>query len=190
MPTDYRQGTTYTRNKPSRKNPPIAEKAKSKAQQKFMGMVHSTQKGESPASPAVAKAAKSIKPDDAEDFASTKHKGLPGHVPQEEGAKMARLRELVRYQVEQHVFERRFMEGLKSGYREMSEAGPEAGSGTGFKNLVRSLAAQEGVEMCRHDFKEMAEAKVRDPKALAAFIGRKKFGKKKFQDLAARGQKN
>lgn len=163
---------------------------KSKAQQRFMGMVHSTQKGEEPASSAVAKAAKSIKPSDAEEFASTKHKGLPGHVPQEEGTKMARLRELVRYHVESAVFERRFTEGLKSEYRTMKEAGSEAGGGTGFKNLVKSLAAQEGVEVCRHDFKEMAEAKIRDPKALAAFIGRKKFGKERFQNLAARGQKN
>ena len=163
--------------------------AKSKAQQRFMGMVHSTQKGEAPASAAVAKVAKSIKPGDAEKFASTKHTGLPGHVPQEEGAKMARLRELVRGQVEQAVFERRFVEGLRAGVKsgEMREAGETPGSG-GFKNLVRSLAQQEGVEVCRHDFKEMAEQKIRDPKALAAFIGRKKFGKEKFQKMAAKGK--
>ncbi len=63
--------------------------ATSKAQQRFMGMVHSTQKGEKPASPAVAKTAKSIKPDDAKDFASTKHKGLPARKEEE-------LREYVR----------------------------------------------------------------------------------------------
>lgn len=53
----------------------------SKAQQRFMGMVHATQKGdmESP-SPEVAKAADSMTDKDAKDFASTKHKGLPDHV--------------------------------------------------------------------------------------------------------------
>jgi Protein of unknwon function (DUF3008) len=56
---------------------PIAEKAKSKKQQKFMGMVHATKKGEKPASKEVAKTAKSMDKKDAEDFASTKHKGLP-----------------------------------------------------------------------------------------------------------------
>ena len=56
---------------------PIAEKAVSKKQQRFMGMVHATQKGEKPASGAVAKTAKSMGKKDAEDFASTKHKGLP-----------------------------------------------------------------------------------------------------------------
>ena len=56
--------------------------AKSKAQQRFMGMVHATQKGEKPASAKVAKVAKSIKKKDAEDFASTKHKGLPKKVKQ------------------------------------------------------------------------------------------------------------
>jgi hypothetical protein len=56
---------------------PIAEKAVSKKQQRFMGMVHATQKGEKPASGAVAKVAKSMGKKDAEDFAATKHKGLP-----------------------------------------------------------------------------------------------------------------
>jgi len=56
---------------------PIAEKAVSKKQQKFMGMVHATQKGAKPASKEVGKAAKSMGKKDAEDFASTKHKGLP-----------------------------------------------------------------------------------------------------------------
>jgi hypothetical protein len=55
----------------------LDEKAVSKKQQKFMGMVHAAQKGERPASGAVAKVAKSMGKKDAEDFASTKHKGLP-----------------------------------------------------------------------------------------------------------------
>ena len=55
----------------------LDEKAVSKKQQKFMGMVHAAQKGEKPASKEVAKTAKSMGKKDAEDFASTKHKGLP-----------------------------------------------------------------------------------------------------------------
>lgn len=55
----------------------IAEKAVSKAQQKFMGMVHAAQKGEKAASPEVAKVAKEMGKKDAKGFASTKHKGLP-----------------------------------------------------------------------------------------------------------------
>ena len=55
----------------------VNEKAVSKKQQKFMGMVHAAQKGEKPASKEVAKTAKSMGKKDAEDFASTKHKGLP-----------------------------------------------------------------------------------------------------------------
>jgi hypothetical protein len=55
--------------------------AQSKAQQRFMGMVHSAQKGdmENP-SPEVSKAADSMSDKDAKDFASTKHDGLPDHV--------------------------------------------------------------------------------------------------------------
>jgi hypothetical protein len=51
--------------------------AVSKAQQRFMGMVHAADKGETPASPEVAKVAKSMDDKDAKDFASTKHDGLP-----------------------------------------------------------------------------------------------------------------
>ena len=50
----------------------------SKAQQRFMGMVRATQKGEMKnPSPEVQDAANSMKKKDAKDFASTKHKGLP-----------------------------------------------------------------------------------------------------------------
>jgi hypothetical protein len=55
----------------------LGEKAVSKKQQKFMGMVHATQKGEKAPSKEVAKVAKSMGKKDAEDFAATKHKGLP-----------------------------------------------------------------------------------------------------------------
>lgn len=61
----------------------LSEKAVSTAQQKFMGMVYATKKGAKPMSPEVAKAAKSMSTKEAEKFASTKHKGLPGHVAKE-----------------------------------------------------------------------------------------------------------
>lgn len=53
--------------------------AQSKAQQKFMGMVHAAQMGDKAASPEVAKAAKSMSKKSAKDFASTPQKGLPEH---------------------------------------------------------------------------------------------------------------
>jgi hypothetical protein len=69
----------------------LDEKATSKAQQRFMGMVHSIQKGEKVkgASSELKKTAKSMGKKDAEDFAATKHKGLPEKVKAKktEGAK-------------------------------------------------------------------------------------------------------
>ena len=53
--------------------------AKSKAQQRFMGMVHAAQKGEGVASPEVAQAAKSMSKKSATEFANTKQGGLPEH---------------------------------------------------------------------------------------------------------------
>lgn len=62
---------------------PIAEKAVSKAQQRFMGMVRDQQEHGGSASPEVKKAAKGMSKKDAKDFASTKHKGLPEKVKSE-----------------------------------------------------------------------------------------------------------
>lgn len=49
---------------------------------------------------------------------------------------------------------------------------PKLGSGKRFSNLVNKL-----------------KGKVKSPKAVAAAIGRKKFGKKKFAKLGAKGRK-
>ena len=59
--------------------------AKSKAQQKFMGMVYSTKKGKlKNPSDSVALATEGMSVEDVKDFASTKHDGLPGRVVEEE----------------------------------------------------------------------------------------------------------
>jgi hypothetical protein len=47
------------------------------------------------------------------------------------------------------------------------------GSGARYRKLVKELAANGAKE----------------PRALAAYIGRKKYGKEKFQQLAAAGRK-
>ena len=57
--------------------PVLSEKAMSKAQQRFMGMVYAAKKGEEPASPEVAQAAAGMSKAEAKKFAKTKHKGLP-----------------------------------------------------------------------------------------------------------------
>ncbi len=74
--------------------------AVSKAQQRFMGMVHAAQKGEEPASPEVAKVAADMDKADAKDFASTSHKGLPNK--KEELVKEA-IRKYIRESFKQSV---------------------------------------------------------------------------------------
>jgi hypothetical protein len=71
--------------------------AVSKAQQRFMGMVHATQKGDidSP-SPEVEKAADSMSDKDAKDFASTSHKGLPDKKDEQIKQLKEKIRQLVR----------------------------------------------------------------------------------------------
>ena len=70
--------------------------AVSKAQQRFMGMVHAVQKGDMEApSKEIEKAADSMTDKDAKDYASTSHKGLPN---KKESMKITkeRLKELVK----------------------------------------------------------------------------------------------
>lgn len=54
---------------------------------------------------------------------------------------------------------------------------PKLGTGTRFANLKRTLGSRKG------------KKKIKNPGALAASIGRKKYGPKKFAQLAAKGRK-
>jgi hypothetical protein len=56
----------------------------------------------------------------------------------------------------------------------MAKKKPKLGTGKRFKSLKQKLARKKGVS---------------NPGALAAAIGRKKFGKKKFAKLSAKGRK-
>jgi hypothetical protein len=65
----------------------MTEKAESKQQQKFMGLALSVKRGDTPKSKVskdVKDVAKKMSEKDLEDFASTKHKGLPKKVKKEE----------------------------------------------------------------------------------------------------------
>ena len=55
----------------------------------------------------------------------------------------------------------------------MKRRKPKLGSGKRFKSLTRKLSKKG----------------VKNPKALAAWIGRKKLGKKKFQKLSLKGKR-
>jgi len=57
------------------------------------------------------------------------------------------------------------------------------GGGGRFARLVGKLKAKKGRS------RTGKSRKVRTPKALAAWIGRKKYGKKRFQKMAAAGRK-
>ncbi len=64
----------------------ITEKAVSKKQQQFFGIVRAMQKGDMPKDGEAGKVAKDMKKSDAKDFAKTKHKGLPKKKKNEEAA--------------------------------------------------------------------------------------------------------
>jgi hypothetical protein len=98
--------------------------AVSKAQQRFMGMVHAAQKGdmENP-SPEVQKAADSMSDKDAKDYASTSHKGLPDK--KENMITRNRLKEIVKEvmveEAEYQAFFKKALEKAGKGINDMSD---------------------------------------------------------------------
>ena len=74
--------------------------SKSKAQQRFFGVVRGIQKGTGKGKGKAKKAAKDMDAKDVEDFASTKHKGLPNRVKQE-----TKVRNLIRKMVREIMSE-------------------------------------------------------------------------------------
>ena len=65
----------------------LNEKSKSKSQQQLFGMVHACQKYGKCASKKVSDISSTISSSDAEDFAKTKHKGLPKRVKKKKAFK-------------------------------------------------------------------------------------------------------
>jgi hypothetical protein len=98
--------------------------AVSKAQQRFMGMVHAAQKGdmENP-SPEVEKAADSMSDKDAKDYASTSHKGLPDK--KENMITRNRLKEIVKEvmveEADYQTFFKKALEKAGKGINDMSD---------------------------------------------------------------------
>jgi hypothetical protein len=87
--------------------------AQSKAQQRFMGMVHAVQKGDMEApSKEVEKAADSMTKKDAKDYASTSHKGLPNK-KENMNITRQRLKELVKeVMIEESEYQAFFQKAL------------------------------------------------------------------------------
>lgn len=79
----------------------VTEKAISKKQQEFFGLVRGMQKGTIPKKGKAGEAAKEMKKKDVKDFASTKHKGLPTKVKEKDNVK--KLEESILRLIESHL---------------------------------------------------------------------------------------
>lgn len=87
----------------------VKEKAMSKKQQQFFGIVRGMQKGDIPKKGKAGEAAKEMKQKDVKDFAKTKHKGLPEKVkPKKKETKeedeVKKLEENIMRLVEKHLY--------------------------------------------------------------------------------------
>ena len=101
----------------------------SKQQQKFFGVVKSMQQGDTPKKGKAGKAAKSMSKDDVDDFASTKHKGLPKKVKRE-----MKIRALIKKLV------REILDEGTCGYGENGEIGEEPAG----PHLIKKKKIKEG----------------------------------------------
>jgi len=83
----------------------VTERAKSKKQQEFFGIVRGMQKGDIPKKGKAGKAAKEMSVKDVKDFASTKHKGLPDEVGEDKKSKevVKNLEESIMRIIENHL---------------------------------------------------------------------------------------
>ena len=79
--------------------------SKSKAQQRFFGVVRGIQKGSGKGSKAAKDVARQMDKDDVKKYASTKHKGLPNKVKQE-----TKVRRLIRKMVREIIKEKKLTE--------------------------------------------------------------------------------
>lgn len=84
----------------------------SKSQQRLFGMVHACKKTGKCASPEVAKIADGISAKDAEEFARTKHAGLPERKPKQKKSKLKSYKE--------YTDEQSMMENLNHAGRQMA----------------------------------------------------------------------
>ena len=81
----------------------LDEKALSKKQQKFFGVVRGMQKGDIPKKGKAGDAADDMKTKDVKDFASTKHKGLPEKKKKETKENVKKIEESIMKLIESHL---------------------------------------------------------------------------------------
>ena len=134
--------------------------AVSKAQQRFMGMVHATQKGDMEApSPEVEKAADSMKKSDAKDFASTKHAGLPDKKEEQ----IQKIKEIIRKMVRERMIDEMNVTGNIQGYatpKAFTKKGDEKEKGKKQADLTGYSVVNENRWLALKQDESSAQAKI------------------------------
>ena len=105
----------------------------SKAQQRFFGVVKAMQKGDIPKKGGAGKLAKSMSKDDVDDFASTKHKGLPNKVKRE-----MRVKNLIKKMVREELKEMQLDEKCQKGYMTHPTRKTKKMFGKQYRNCVKA----------------------------------------------------
>ena len=125
--------------------------SKSKAQQRFFGMVDAYKKGEMKnASSKIKKAAKGMSMDDVKDFAETKHKGLPEKVEENMDKKIIRMTESDLHRIVKESVTRILNEGEFDQYGTYHSSNEISAMEKAFGNYVKgSDVLTKGVKVLR-----------------------------------------
>jgi hypothetical protein len=163
----------------------LTEKAKSKAQQRFMAMVYSTKKGKKPMSPEVAASAKGMTKKEAKKFAKTKHKGLPEKI-EESGyfpTKSSQRADEAKYNLRGQNVKPRTSQNQSKVQEENSSPEGEKKDNRGdyakvnlVKNKLRAMGAKNPVVMvaCEETVEEGAGLSIAASKALGKVFSNKR----------------
>ena len=169
----------------------ISEKAKSKAQQRFFGMVHAMQKGKKVpgASKELKGVAKDIGKKDAKDFAKTKHKGLPDHVS-ETSFEDQGVVENKPHPVELDMIGKTREMGVQNRARDAEQRmANRAAEPKNFMQKVKKDIGEPISKLAKGDVKGalFQEEEVTE-NGLQRYTGIKKYGKKGFEALQQAGR--
>ncbi len=136
----------------------VAMPSKSKSQQRLFGWVHACQKGTaSNCPPNISKVAGSIKPSDAEDFARTKHKGLPERKKKKKKHKLKTFREWEKEMISFQQYRQKLSESITAAEKiiignlhitaeDRQRLKPDAGLVQKLSAKMQQIVAKEGLQ--------------------------------------------
>ncbi len=166
---------------------PLDEKAKSKAQQRFMGMVKSAQDGDidpDDLGDSIKKAAKEMDPEDVEDYASTKHDNLPDKMDEDSINEIdALIKETEKLLDEIGYYKKRTMNEEKKTPSMVSKERLGKENQKNFKSDLQKSGTRGAIEAQKDLQHKDQQTEIDDPKKFSEDIEKEELKKTKGEAL-------